>query len=657
MKVSKLILILPITLVFVSFQNCSKSGFTSQFSILQSSEVQDSNNDQNSVVVDPWLKGEAAWNLSRNGLSCNTCHGSLESTNKRGASTSQIRLAFQNVVQMKSLILQEEELNQISYALNNLKPGTIPGTNTVLKYTCTDESMRGTGHKDSRRLSEVELKNTLADLFGTTIYNNSEVAAQIALLPKDSHERSDLFLPTVNAGIIDSMVEVAYTIGQVASANTNFVNRFSGCTQLSSATCVRNFVTRFGARALRKPLPTTDIDRLVNAYNSDPTTTDGTTLIASILLRVDFINHYEVGNLSGNRIRLTSYEVASRLSYMLTSSLPDDTLWTAAANNQLSDLSQLRPHVERLIDSARGKQKVYAFFREWMGVRPTAEVSVSNAYRNGINVNNLYSSAVEDFNRFVEYIIWTRNGNLTSLFSDTTVFPNSSELASVYGTSVWSSGSGLTSNNGHKGIFLRAASLIKGNNNTPIILRGVKVRRELLCQPLPAPSQEVINMRDGSLSEEEISHVLNPNRIVVKNMTKSALCMSCHTKINPLGFALENFDSLGRKQTIERVFDSNDQLIASHGIDTASDAPVIEPGGKTRVLDAGDLNSQILESNSLKSCMAEKLTRNLYMRNVASQDNCALSDKEILLQTPNSNLRELLIKNAANADLFWKGKE
>lgn len=656
MKTHSILWALLILIMIAPFQNCTKHAFMIDQNSSSSlgSAILDTNGGIN--PDDPWFKGETAWNKARSGGSCFTCHGSIDDTDKRNMNAQKITDAIKNVAQMKSIVFSGDEMNQIIYSLNSPRP-TALANNNQYKFTCDNEDTRGVSHKTGRRLSLIELKNTLSDLFGSTIYNNSAVTAELAMLPEDYNEKSEQFIPTISAGLFDPMLNVAYKLGEVAAANTSFVNKFAGCSQLNSSTCVRNFVTKFGARALRKPLSTSDVDALVSAYTADPTTVDGVTLITAILLRVDFLYHYELGTDSGNRIKLNPYEVASRLSYMLTSSIPDDTLWTAASQNQLTDLNQIRPHAERLLDSTRGRDKVKAFFREWMGVKANPQLAQTTNFVNGMNLSTFYSDAVSEFNQFVEYIIWTQKGNLTSLFTDYTVFPKTQDLAKVYGTSVWSSGNGLSSMNGHRGIFLRPASLIYGSNITPLIRRGVRVRKDILCQPLGAPTVDVVMARGQGVSEDEISHVLNSNRNVVKNMTQSPVCMSCHTQINPVGFALENFDSLGRKQTIEKVYDTNDVLVASHPVDTFSANPLIEPNGQNQVTDSADLNLQLLGSNSLKSCMAEKITRFTYMRTIASEDNCVLADKEKIIRNTSQPIRESLIQNVLNEDLFWKGKE
>jgi len=170
---------------------------------------------------------------------------------------------------------------------------------------------------------------------------------------------------------------------------------------------------------------------------------------------------------------------------------------------------------------------------------------------------------------------------------------------------------------------------------------------------LPFPGQDIINSRENG-DPDELDHSVHSNRVVVGNLTKSATCQVCHRLINPLGFALEGFDSLGRTQLVERVFSDSDELIASHVIDDISPTPMIE-NGIDNTLDGSDgLLEAMLAGSKLKSCFATQIYRYQHLAKEDPKDSCSLHERELLIGEQNGSLIDAFILNVANEDIFWR---
>ena len=531
----------------------------------------------------------------------------------------------------------------------------IEKTPFTAEYACNSPESRGSAEKHSRRLTGPELINTLTGLFGESLM--AQVQVELELIPTEVHGfESENFSPSLTSSHIGAVNTLAGKLSSAAVTDQSFVSRFTSCNALTSSACVEELVENFGSRALRRVLSNAEVQRYVNAFNSDADIS-ADTLIHAILLDAEFNMLVEQGTADGERYRLNAFEVASRISYRTIASMPDDQLWAAAVLGQLSTLSQVRSHVSRLMATDAGKENVRKFFRNWLEIESEADVSVSQAYSDGIDVNALYEAAVNDFDRFVDYIVWDTGGNIGDMFVSPKVFPSTQQLADIVGTGV--SSQAVDSTKGHKGLLLRPASLIGGSNNTDIIHRGVMVRRKVLCDLLPTPSLDIINARDETADPSSIDHEFNPNRDVVRNLTSSSVCMTCHALINPLGFAMEDFDSLGRWQTLETVYDSDDQIVTSHNIDSVAYYPLIETGGTNALNGSADLALALSYSSKLKSCFATQLFHYQHLRHVKNDDKCALSEREDLIagvgEDQMGSVLDALILNIANEDIFWRG--
>ena len=521
----------------------------------------------------------------------------------------------------------------------------------VPKYSCNSPDQRGASQNFYRRLTRSEVHNTLRQLFGAALMD--QVQVELALIPNEEYGNyAERFSPAFTQTHLEAMNGIGEALSRAAMQDSVFVQRYSSCTSLTAANCVAEFVENFGARVLRRPLTAAEITTYTDAFNADADV-DAGTIIHSFLLNADFMLLVELG-LEDNASRLTPYEVASRISYRTIKSSPDDILWAAAQNNQLQTITQVQAQVERLLATDAGRESIRQFFRDWLEVDEEPDVSVTDSYRNDLDIPSLYESAKADFDRFIDYIVWDTDGSLHDLFLDASVFPNSEALAGIYGTEI-SPSVAVTANNNYQGVLLRAATLMGGSNVTPIIHRGVMIRRKLLCDILPTPSQDIINSRDDSASPEDTDHALNPNRVVVTNLTKNDTCMTCHSLINPLGFSLEGYDSLGRIQATERVYSGLDEFLAEHPIDTLAYDPLIEANGTNALKDGNDLVLALTVSSKLKSCFATQLYRHQMLARESTDDQCSLREREDLISDPSASILDVMIMNVANEDIFWRG--
>jgi hypothetical protein len=170
------------------------------------------------------------------------------------------------------------------------------------------------------------------------------------------------------------------------------------------------------------------------------------------------------------------------------------------------------------------------------------------------------------------------------------------------------------------GLLTRAAFLSTGTANTRPVMKGLRIRNGLLCDSVPPPPNNA-NAMPLPLSPDDTT------REVLEKLTQQpgTACASCHaTMLNPLGFATENFDSLGRHRTMQTLYDADGGVLGSKPVDTTS-VPQVALGDSTPSTGILDVTRQIGESGKLDSCFARQYFRFTFRRpEVVQADGCAL---------------------------------
>jgi hypothetical protein len=224
----------------------------------------------------------------------------------------------------------------------------------------------------------------------------------------------------------------------------------------------------------------------------------------------------------------------------------------------------------------------------------------------------------------------------TEFFQSNRSFAVTDDLASIYGVEPWEGGDPpVFADAQREGLLARAAFLATGLSDTRPIIKGVLIRKAILCEDVLPPPAEVANepppVSDGALSTRE----------AVEGKTSTAVCQSCHGRLNDLGFVTENFDALGRYRSEQRLFDEDGELVGTVPVDTNS-VPAVEEDDETPAAGIADLNRMILASDKPYACFARQYFRftNSRVENTEA-DGCALATLKDALTTGRS-LRDTL---------------
>ncbi len=326
---------------------------------------------------------------------------------------------------------------------------------------------------------------------------------------------------------------------------------------------VRKRVEEFASRAYRRPLDDSEVDRIMQVIQTRHAAgrtplqayADG---IKTVLCSPNFLYIEEIGPDS-----LSSYALASRLSYFLWSSMPDAELIRLAASDELQNPDVLTQQVDRMLDDPKSDALVNGFLGSWLGMR---ELGATPPDRN--DFRDFYHDDLDAAMRretflFTRHLIDENLGLVHFLDSDFT-FVNK-PLARLYGFPTPSSNEFelVRFDDPRRGGLLGQSSVLtltaNGIDTSPVV-RGVWLLENLLGTPPSPPPPDVQPLDPDTRGATTIRDQLEKHR-------SFASCNDCHRKIDPLGFALENFDPIGRWR-------------ASYGRNTTIDASGELPGGR-----------------------------------------------------------------------------
>lgn len=515
-----------------------------------------------------------------------------------------------------------------------------------------------------RRLTRRQYENTLVDLLAirlesdavATVY--SELVPTIALLPEDqrailpqdlhgSFRRLD---QTVQQSHVDYWYEVGVMAGQILARDEYLGALVGDCATDSDdrndAACVTEFVRSFGRLALRRPLSNDEVEHYESFYGPstgiDPL--GFADIVGGLLNAPQFLYIIEHGE---NEVReqessfqLASYEVAARLSYHFWGTMPDERLFELAESGALLDDSTYEGEVDRLWDDSRTRQTMRDFFREWMKVEDLPELDANNRAAifqsfagEDLPSAELRGAMMDEVVDLLDYFTWEQPGGIEQIFTTEYSFAKTDELSALYGIERWDGESEPPSvGTDRPGLLTRAAFLSTGTANTRPVMKGLFIRRNILCDRIPPPPENAM------ATPPELSAEFS-TRQVVEELTEGegTGCSSCHTVyINPLGFATEAFDSLARVRREQQLFDEDGAELGTAAIDTTS-IPQIVVGDMTPSEGPSDLMTLLVDSGKPTACAARHYFRFTFGRweGVVS-DGCALEQMRVALEETGS---------------------
>ncbi|HET9958915.1 MAG TPA: DUF1592 domain-containing protein [Polyangiaceae bacterium] len=421
----------------------------------------------------------------------------------------------------------------------------------------------------------------------------------------------------------DGYQAAAAAVAEQLKANTAVRAKVVTCSPSGDGSaCAQQIIQNFGQRAFRRPLTAEETSRFMQLYTqrAELTATGSfdeaiQLIVRGFLLSPSFLTRAEISEATeADHYVLNGYEVASRLSYMLWGSMPDDALFAKAASGALGSPDGILTEAKRMLVDPKARARVTAFHEDYLHISANSrwtQVARDAAIFPAFNPT-VVPLLAEEARRFFEYITFDQNGTFQDLVLKPVAFVNKS-LAPIYGLDPSKFGTELTRTDldpAQRAGFLTHAGFLTAFSSfdrTSPILRGAFVQKEVLCSDIPAPPADA--------TSRVLPAVGATQRERVTAQTASEACLGCHqTVINPTGFALENYDGIGTYQTVEK------------GTGATIDTKVTVPIGRNAVEVTGavDLMNKIAASPEAQACYAKKWVKFAYDRDLTSQDLCTV---------------------------------
>jgi hypothetical protein len=500
------------------------------------------------------------------------------------------------------------------------------------------------------RLTDTEYANTVRDLLGQAL------PTDMPLQPGPDQPAPGVNLPVggriSNANDVGQVVENAEFLAARAVSRMSLLLPATCPPAAADATaedmCVRRFIEQFGVRAYRRPLTQGEQAELLALYKSirGPTLAgsfqDGVRVLVSAFLQSPhFLYRWEsVGALKSTVaapiagvavVRLGAFEVASRLSYFLWASMPDQRLFEAAAAGTLLRPGRIAEEARRMLGDVKARDGLRAFHLAWLGVDGRSLEGKDAAFGNySPEIARLMLQETGDFAASVVQGVQADRTLTTLLTSRTSILDP--VLAAFYGVTTGAdAGTGVrpvvVDPKQRAGLFTQGsflATYADAKIDLPF-MRGLALSDRLACQTIPSPPNI-----DLPRLPDPMPGQTTRQRWEAVGTEKIAVCASCHQLFNPAGYAFSHYDAVGAFRTMD------------------NGAPVDAKGewsvnGETiQFADAVDLMGKLARRRGVQECVARHWVRWLLRRHELESEEPAIR-LALQLAGPDVDLRELLV--------------
>lgn len=473
------------------------------------------------------------------------------------------------------------------------------------------------------RLTNREYVSSVRDLLGVTVTT-----------PLDPDGAAAGYRAGLAAG--DRTVEAYYTAAVEAAASADLLALVpcdAAAVAATPSACAEELIDTLARKAFRR---TPDAEtsaallalfELVSAQYGFEAGVQA--VVEQLLQSPYFLYHLELEEQAQGpgAVKVAGYSMASRLSYLIWGTTPDDTLLDKAEAGELSTPEQIKAEAARLIADPRAAEGLRTFYEQWLHADTLPPVKTGKY--TGVYDAAMRASILASFTAQVDASLWSPNG-VALLMGATQAFANEHTaplfgVAGVTGTELR-----VVDVNPQERVGILGHPAIMGaiatENGTNPIRRGVFVWDQLLCQELPSPPTDV-PVFPGIPENASV-------RTAFETFTSDTKCQGCHRMINPVGFLFENYDTLGAYTAID---DNGQPVMASGTINGAPDEALNVPTAT-----AADLGRNLANSGVVAACLVKQLYRYTTKRHETSGDEASIHTLAELYATTAQSMPELL---------------
>src|SRR5262245_31407270 len=410
----------------------------------------------------------------------------------------------------------------------------------VLLLALTLEAAEQKTPSPARRLTHSQYNNTVRDLLG-------DQTRPADNFPKEDYVngfKNQVATQDISPLLAETYHSAALKLAKAAFLGGNDLRHLVPCQPKSPADgdCAAKFIRQFGLRAFRRPLSDVETQRYLALLSTEARRSgrflEGAQLVIEAMLQSPkFLFRYEGG--------LRAYDVASRLSYFLWDSMPDDDLFANAASGELASAGGVDNTVRRMLADPRARQAVDEFTSQWMRFDLVLNTVKDRAIYPQFTPE-LAAAMTEETRLLVADAVWN-DRNFMDIFRADYAFVNS-DLARLYKLPAPASEfdkvkfPGDSDRAGILGQAMFLAATSKPEETSPTV-RGYAVREQFLCQTIPDPPPGVNSTLPPVTADKPMS---NRERLQA-HMTNST-CSGCHGLMDTVGFGLEKFDAIGQRR-------------------------------------------------------------------------------------------------------------
>jgi hypothetical protein len=489
-----------------------------------------------------------------------------------------------------------------------------------------------------RRLTRFEYANTVRHLL--------EVDAAPALdLPADEVTNgfdNNSAILTVSALHAEKYILVSEALAKTAVQNLAALTASCDTTSKGEEGCALEFAKRFGRLAFRRPTTAPDEQLLMTAFTAGRDGADFSrgieVMIRAALQSPHFLYRLETTSPAGAAtplLPLSQFELATRLSYLIWASGPDDALLDAAAANALATPAAVAAKAREMLASPKAKGSIANFFNQWASTTRLDIVTKNTSLFPNFNTG-LRDAMARELPAFVEYVLFTGDHKLSTLLTSNVGFVNR-PLAELYGISPASipadTGTHMITHSaeqGRAGLLTQAGFLsVQGHpDQTSPVLRGKFVRSMLLCDP-PSPPPDNVDISVPEVDEGATARVR-----FAAHLDAGGTCNGCHVLMDPIGFAFEKFDAMGQYRETE-----NQQTIDVSG--EIFDA--LDPALAGAFVGVQEMAQKLANSDQVRDCVATQWFRYASGRREVQPDACSLGTLQASFGSSQGDLVELIV--------------
>ncbi len=474
-----------------------------------------------------------------------------------------------------------------------------------------------------RRLTQTQYTNTIADIFGPDIQIGGRFEPDIryeGLLELGAARAS---IPA--AGLAQYVAMARTMAAQVMDPSRR--DSFVACKPKNTAgaddTCAKQFLAETGLLLYRRPLDREELDGLVAGARTTAETLKNfyaglETALSTMLQSPSFLFRWEVTTpAKGETSELDSYAKAARLSFFLWNAAPDMRLLAAAGRGELDTKRGLTKEVDRMLASTRLEAGVRAYFYDMLGLDGLQSLPKDTTLYPKYSFAAA-TDAEEQTLRTIADVLLTQKGDYRDIFTTRKTFLTR-QLGSIYGVPVAGLSQGGTpdgwqpyefpESSNRVGILGHMSFLASHSHpgRTSPTLRGKALRESIMCQKVPDPPGNV----DFKVVQDVGNPVFKTVRQRLNAHTTEPMCTGCHKITDPIGLAMESFDTVG-------TFRANEN---GAQIDTTGQIDGV------KFNDAAGLAKAIHDNPTTANCLVNRLSAYAFGRPMASESDRAFLKK------------------------------